>query len=1124
MLATGLAAVPAAGQTVPTTQATQPTPPPRTELTVEVLQERLKQIQEDVALDQALRGRVVELYTQAISQLNLAAEHAAHAAEFDRLTQQAPKDLEAVKAELNKGRPDPRPEVPPDATLAQIQQLAARVDDQLTEARRKLDELDERPKQRTERQAQIAQLMIAVNQRQLEIENNMKAAPPAGEPAQLAAARRALLSARNRATRAEADALRKEMAYIDATAELSSLRRDLQVREVARAERLAKSWQEVLKQRRDADIQEKALEARRAQARAHPAVKELAGETTQLIQRRKRLVSELEQLTAATRDVEQRLGRLQSEYSNLETKIKSGGISSMMVLQLRNVRTALPKLSEERKRLEGFQRRLEQLEAELYELKAERRTLSDLDTAVEQVLNRLGDVVDPEQRYEVAASVREVLRTKAESLRAYLDDGEVCIRTLIELNANQAELVTVLDKYALFIDQHILWIRSHDELRYQDLTHAGRALQWLFSRENWSKLAANLWEDARLHPLLDGLPLSLLLLLAGFRLRHQSYLAELAEKATQSSQLSFAPTAKALLLTAVLTILWPGCLMLLAWRIMASAEDEFSRAIGQAMMSVSALFVMVEGFRQVCRRNGLAEAHLGWSPASVRIVRHHLPLLMGLAIPATFIGQVMRWQDTEVWRGSLGRMAFVLYLVVVAVIMQRILRPHGGIFQSRASTVRNQWGKYLNLMWYLLGLGTPLTLAGLALWGYYYTSIQLGTRLRLSVLTILLALVVRDVVFRSLLLARRRLAIEAARRKRAEMLAAAAEAGGEDKTLSDEAPAIPLEEPKISLSAVGTQTQRLVQGLTALGVLLALFLIWVEVLPALAFLRSIPIGSITVGQLGAAVLVALVAAMLYRNLSGFLEVMVLHRLGLEAGERYAIVTICRYLIAVLGTVVAFMSLGINWGSVHWLVAAMTVGLGFGLQEIFANFVSGLIILFERPIRVGDTVTVGDISGTVTRIRIRATTIMDWNRKELIIPNKEFVTGKVINWTLTDPILRAVIPVGVAYGSDLDLAEQILYRVAREHPNVMKDPAPVVVFAGFGSSSLDLELRIFVPRIDMFLMTQHEVRRAIDREFRKAGIEIAFPQQDVHIRTVPAELAGRTLQSGPLPGAGGSGPS
>jgi potassium efflux system protein len=185
-----------------------------------------------------------------------------------------------------------------------------------------------------------------------------------------------------------------------------------------------------------------------------------------------------------------------------------------------------------------------------------------------------------------------------------------------------------------------------------------------------------------------------------------------------------------------------------------------------------------------------------------------------------------------------------------------------------------------------------------------------------------------------------------------------------------------------------------------------------------------------------------------------------------------------------------------------------------LQEIFANFVSGLIILFERPVRIGDVVTIDNVTGSVSRIQIRATTITDWDRKEYIVPNKEFVTGKLLNWTLSDKTNRIVVRVGVAYGTDTEKVLAILQEIADEHPLILKDPPPIVAFEGFGDSTLDLVLRCFLPNLDNRLKVVTQLHVTIDRRFREAGIDIAFPQRDVHIRSFPAGsgLAGSAQRS------------
>jgi potassium efflux system protein len=237
-----------------------------------------------------------------------------------------------------------------------------------------------------------------------------------------------------------------------------------------------------------------------------------------------------------------------------------------------------------------------------------------------------------------------------------------------------------------------------------------------------------------------------------------------------------------------------------------------------------------------------------------------------------------------------------------------------------------------------------------------------------------------------------------------------------------------------------------------------------------------------------------------RNLSGLLGFTVLRRLTGDAGAQYAIVTLCQYALVAAGVMYVFSSIGVQWSKLQWLVAALGVGLGFGLQEIVANFVSGIILLLERPVRVGDTVTVGDATGTVSRIRIRATTIVDWDRKELVVPNKEFITGRLLNWTLSNDLLRVIIPVGVAYGSDVRRAQQLLLEAADESARVLDDPAPQVLFGSFGDNALGLELRVYLPGISHFLPARSELHNAIYEKLNAAGVAIAFPQRDVHLDT------------------------
>ncbi|MEO1882332.1 MAG: mechanosensitive ion channel domain-containing protein [Methyloprofundus sp.] len=174
-------------------------------------------------------------------------------------------------------------------------------------------------------------------------------------------------------------------------------------------------------------------------------------------------------------------------------------------------------------------------------------------------------------------------------------------------------------------------------------------------------------------------------------------------------------------------------------------------------------------------------------------------------------------------------------------------------------------------------------------------------------------------------------------------------------------------------------------------------------------------------------------------------------------------------------------------------------------------VSGIILLFERPIRVGDTVTVDNITGTVTRIQMRATTIIDWDHKELIVPNKTFITSQLVNWTLTDPMTRIVVPLGISYGSDIDLAFRTIKEAVCTTPLVLKDPEPSIYFIGFGDSSLDFTIRIYVQELSHRMQVIHDIHIRLIEALRKADIEIPFPQRDLHIRSGYADASGNTIQ-------------
>jgi len=357
----------------------------------------------------------------------------------------------------------------------------------------------------------------------------------------------------------------------------------------------------------------------------------------------------------------------------------------------------------------------------------------------------------------------------------------------------------------------------------------------------------------------------------------------------------------------------------------------------------------------------------------------------------------------------------------------------------------------------------------------------------------------------------------------------------EGRAGADSEPAAVAEAPMLDIARINQQSLRLLQLTLLSGLAVALYWVWADLLSVVSYLDNITLyeyasGSgeaagvvpISLADLLGALVIAAIAFMLATNLPGLLEVLVLSRLKLAQGSAYAITTLLSYVIVGVGIASTLGTLGVSWDKLQWLVTALSVGLGFGLQEIFANFVSGLIILFERPLRIGDTVTIGNVSGTVSRIQIRATTITDFDRKEMIVPNKAFITGQLTNWSLTDTVTRVTIKLGVAYGADLEATRRLLLRIAADNPRVLRDPEPLVFFLNFGASTLDHELRVHVRELADRNAAIDEINREIDRRFREQGIEIAFNQMDVHIRSI-ADGREALLQSTPaVPPAPSSG--
>ena len=1105
----------------PAVRAAEPTPaveapaPPAPELTPEVIQARLKQIENDTSLEETEKKEILGRYNQVLAELELADSHAAQAESLTKEVQQAPEELQHLEAELKAPPATDVPPVPADATAAELQQRLSEMESDLEVQRERVESLEAKLKSSAERKASLPERITAARTRLGEIKSALSDLPETESAGPALRSQRALLHARQRATSAEIKDLETELATFDTLTRLLTVRRDLAARDLARAEKRIQPWREAVAKRRTREAQEAARQAEdaaRRAARQHPLVAELADENKQLAARR----TGPDSLLAKHRDAQRELERIerdttrtQRDFEEVAADIAVAGLTEEMGRVLRQRQERLRGGVDRSGRIRRRKAELAEVLLSLAALRRKEDDLKDVDAHVDVFVASLDRAMGQERIGRIADAARDLLLTRKQLLAELIGDHRKYSSLLIQLNLKEQELAVASEAFAEYIRERVLWVRSGGSLGVSHLADAGRAAAWLADPGGWADVGGTLWRDLQDHPLYYALAAVLVAAMAATRRRSRRALQALGRRVVRIDSDRFAHTVRAAGLTVWLVLLGPLVVGLLGWRLSAAGAAALPRAVGAGLKATADIYLLIEIARTLALRDGLGHQHFRWSARSLRLVRKRFVHPMLALLPVVAIVVTLQAQSTEAHRNSLGRLVLMAGLLAFAFLLLRVLRPGGELMKAFLARRRDGWLDRLRYVWFPLAVAVPVGLAVAVGAGYYYTAVELGRLLVVTLWLVAGLAVVYGLTMRVLFMARRRLAVQ-----RAEQRREAAEAAGELE--AGEAEPVPVqattEEEETSLGAISDQTRRLVRSLVALGLLVGLWLIWADVLPALRVLREFTVWTygdgtvITLAELAAAALVAVVTVLAAQNLPGLLEVAVLQHLPLAAGVRFAITTVSRYLITVVGIVVAFASIGVGWAKVQWLAAAITVGLGFGLQEIFANFVSGLIILFERPMRVGDVVSVGETTGYVTRIRIRATTITDWDRKELIVPNKEFVTGRLVNWSLSDDLLRLTLDVGIAYGSDTALATELLLKCARECPDVLEDPPPSAYFDKFGDSALLFKLRFYISGVRQWLVVRDRIHRAVDDAFRANGIEISFPQQDIHLRTIRPELA------------------
>lgn len=1081
-------------------------------ITLAIIEARRAELTESPSLSVELRQQILDQYTRATERLQEAGLLATQTEVLRGETTNGPQEVERLQAAAAKQNDlAPLPTSIDQVSAEDIRAALRSIENGLNENRTRLQSIVAEIDRRATRLREVPEMLSQSRQKFDDIHKQLAASNPDGEAPEMTTARRTRLEAVLLLRQREIDFLQQESrTYVDTT-RLMSLRRDATDRAVKLAQKRLTHYQKLLADREKADAAFQAVEARRAAVNAHPAVREAARINSELAEANSQLVAIQDQTRDDLAKAESACEEYAAQYSETRSRAEQAQFSQAIGMMLRNQQAQFPDAEYYRNRERQRQKEQSSLNLRLLEWENERRKILETESVVEQHLKSVSDGLGLIEQIDVRAELKSVFTARLNLYEELISNGKNHLSSLSSLAAAEEKIASVIDKQAAFISEHILWVRSTAPLSLSLASPMMTVVADLVSMKTWRTVWDHLISDIKTHPIFEVLIIPSLWLLV-IRRRLRIDLELLAQDAQRSSATGVTPTLRAVALTLLLAIPIPALIALFGWRLTSvAAVGEFAYALGMASLISSLTLLVIEFIRNACQENGLGEAHFGWDSESTGAIRRATSLAKISCLPATFVCLLAEHTDDPLMISTVGRVALIIESLALSTIVFELLRPCSPLVRSLRTNAQISWAKTTYRIWSSVLVLMPAVLAFVSAIGFHYTATRLSTRMAATWGVIALMIGLRAFAMRWLLVAYRRFAIRRSREKRAA-LQARQQAVGE----SGDAAIVPDTSLELRLTDINDQAQSLIRiAATVIGAIL-LTVTWHEILPALGYLNRFEFwenGLLPITDQGVRPRVTLVdlffggacmtiTVLACRNLPGLLDISIFQRLPMDAGARYAASALTQYTLIVIGVVACFRQIGIGWQSVQWLVAAMSVGLGFGLQEIFANFVSGIILLFERPVRVGDTVTIGNVSGTVTRIRIRATTVLDWDNKELIVPNRDFVTGNLVNWTLSNPNLRLVLTVGIAYGSDTRLATRLLQEIAVANPLALTEPEPVVVFTRFAASSLDFELRVFASGLGNLRTLRHELHLAIDDAFREHNISIAFPQQDLHVRSVP----------------------
>lgn len=1052
----------------------------------------------------------IEVLQTALNSLEERKGSLERAKQYQHVIDNFPNLSATLRAQLNNLRDEPRG-VPPEMSTEALNQEVLQVNSQLLDKTREAQQEQERAKEIADSLSQLPQQQNDARRRLNEIERRLGAA---GGSSSLSQAQSLSMQVESSKLKALVNEL--ELAQLSANnrQELARLRSELAEKQSQQLDTYLQALRNQLNSLRQREA-ERALESTELLAENSVGLpegiveqfkvnRELSQALNQQAQRMDLVASQQRQADSQTLQVRQALNTLREQSQWL-------GVSNMLGEALRAQVARLPEMPKP-----------QQLDTEMAQLRVHRMRYEELLNKHSQ-LRQIRQVDGQPRTAEQNRILDAQLRTQRELLNSLLQGSDTLLLELTKLKVSNSQLEDALKEVNEATHRYLFWTADVGPLLLSWPVDLVQDLRRLISLDTFSQLGkAGIMMLTNKETLL---PLFGALVLVGFSLYSRQpfnrFLERSASRVGKVTQDHFSLTLRtvfwSILVASPLPVLWAT----LGYSLQEAWPYPLAVAIGNGVTATVPLLWVVMICAAFARPNGLFVAHFGWPHNRIAKAMRYYLMSIGLIVPLIMAVIMFDNLNDREFFGSLGRLCFILICGALALVTLSLKKAGIPLYLDKEGNGDNMVN---SLLWNML-MGAPLIAILAAVVGYLATAQALLARLETSVAIWFLLLVIYHVIRRWMLIQRRRLAFDRAKHRRAEMLAQRVRGEEEPAHSSSLEGAVDIDESEIDLDAISAQSLRLVRSILMLIALLSVIVLWSEIHSAFGFLENISLWDvtstvqsveslkpITLGAVLIAILVFIITTQLVRNLPALLELALLQHLDLTPGTGYAITTITKYLLMLIGGLVGFSMIGIEWSKLQWLVAALGVGLGFGLQEIFANFISGLIILFEKPIRIGDTVTIRDLTGSVTKINTRATTISDWDRKEIIVPNKAFITEQLINWSLSDSVTRVVLTIPAPADANSEEVTQILLTAAQRCSLVLNNPPPEIFLVDLQQGIQIFELRIYAAELGHRMPLRHDIHQLILAGFYEHGIDIPFPPFQMRLERLNGKQTRRTPAS------------